>query len=272
VVSNDSTATVPTSVPKIGEPVAPYYWGNSFQHYCDMVNIAFDKANEILKPLESVWSIKAPRLFWNCETQCAELYIENAYYRKGTSFNGSVHFNRSLYSKFSSFPTSKFNSNDALEQIYEIQLYSQAGQTTHLYTIGTGGSTYMKIKQEYSTISNWSAISSIVFTSNTMPIIPTQIADPKIYNVNKQIITNTSSGVNQSNIISDMATLDLCYKSTLMYVPSAEYRYISMFGNNDLHNVDIQVYFKDRYGNMYPFYLAPAGSFSMKILFKLNEK
>jgi hypothetical protein len=216
--------------------------------------------------------IKAPRIFWNCKTQCAELYIQNPYYRKGTSFGASVHFNRSLYSKFSSFPTNKFNGNDALEQIYEIQLYSQAGQTTQLYTIGTGGAEYMKIKQEYSTISNWSAISSIVFTSNTMPITPTQISDAKIYNVEKQIITNTLNGVNQSNIICDMSVIELCYKSTLMYTPSGENRYINMFGSNDLHNIDIQVYWKDRYGNMYPFYIAPGGSFSMKLLFKLNEK
>jgi hypothetical protein len=123
----DSSATVPTSVPKIGEPVAPYYWGNSFQHYCDIINIAFIKADYNLKAVEGLSSIRPPRIFWNCKTQCAELYVHNYFYRGNNGYNATVHFNRSLYSKFSSFPTTKFDGDDTLEQIYEINLPSQRG-------------------------------------------------------------------------------------------------------------------------------------------------
>jgi hypothetical protein len=171
-----------------------------------------------------------------------------------------------LYSKFSSFPATKHAGDDTYEAVYKINTSHELG--LKLILIGTDAIDYSKIQQEYSTISNWSAISSIMFTSNTMPIVPTQTAHPVIYNQGTKLVNHSLHA--QSNIISDMATLDLCYKPCLMYSPGAEYRYIDMFGNNDLHNIDIQVHWKDRYGNIYPFYLGSGASCSLKILFKLK--
>ena len=67
-----------------------------------------------------------------------------------------------------------------------------------------------------------------------------------------------------------MATNDLCYKPNLIYSPSAENRYIDMFGNNDISNIDINVFWKDQKGNLMPFYLQSGASASIKILFKLK--
>jgi hypothetical protein len=42
-----------------------------------------------------------------------------------------------------------------------------------------------------------------------------------------------------AQVISDMATNEMCYKPNLLYVPSAEYRFIDMYGSNELHNKSI---------------------------------
>jgi hypothetical protein len=264
---NDNSAKIPTSVPLIGDVVSEYYWGNSFYHYCYMVNIAFDKANDTLKGLGGVNKLP-PRLFWNCDTLSAELLLDSSYYDPLLATPASVYFNRSLYSKFSSFPATKYASDDTYEATYKINTSHEVG--LKLLLIGTDGINYTKIQQEYSTISNWSAISSIMFTSNTIPIVASQTANPVTFHQGEHVNRN-SHATSQSNIITDLATLDLCYKSTLMYSPGAEYRYIDMFGSNPLTNIDIQVYWKDRYGNQYPFYLGSGASFSAKILFKLKE-
>jgi hypothetical protein len=38
-------------------------------------------------------------------------------------------------------------------------------------------------------------------------------------------------------------------------VPSAEYRLIDMYGNDELHNIDINVFWKDKKGVLRPFNL-----------------
>ena len=44
-----------------------------------------------------------------------------------------------------------------------------------------------KHHREFSTISNWSPVSSIVFTSNTLPIVATQLSSPVVYQNGQQI-------------------------------------------------------------------------------------
>jgi hypothetical protein len=71
-------------------------------------------------------------------------------------------------------------------------------------------------------------------------------------------------------VISDMSTNEMCYKPNLIYVPSAEYRMIDMFGDNDITTFDINVFWKDKRSNLIPFTLQSGASASMKILFRLK--
>jgi hypothetical protein len=41
--------------------------------------------------------------------------------------------------------------------------------------------TAIQLFQEYSTQANWSPITALVFTSNTLPINPSQISTPLVY-------------------------------------------------------------------------------------------
>lgn len=264
----DANAVVPTEMPKLTEPMPEYYYGQNFQHYCNIVNVALQSTADALKtsfPVDLA-NLIAPRIVWNASEQLAEFITQDEHFNNA---NGGdyiqIYFNRSLFAKFSSFHSTKYN-NGNFEQIYEILINNHLGSNN----VTLNNELFIKTKQEYSTIVNWSAISSIVFTSNTIPIIPTQIANPVIFNKGIKINDTSNSNI-QSNIITDLATLDLCYKPTLMYSPGAEYRYIDMFGNNDLHTFDIQVHWKDRYGNLYPFYLGSGGSASIKVLFKLKD-
>jgi hypothetical protein len=69
-----------------------------------------------------------------------------------------------------------------------------------------------------------------------------------------------------------MATNDMVYKPNLLYVPSAEYRYIDMTGDNPITDVNINVFWRDKEGALNPFYLQSHGSCSIKLLFKLKDK
>nr|WPF46855.1 MAG: putative minor capsid protein [Lake Baikal virophage 14] len=142
--------------------------------------------------------------------------------------------------------------------IYPVTNPNTAGNTKNLY---------LQIFQEYSTIVNWSPVSSIVFVSNTLPIVSNQIASPVIYNEN-QIVTGNGNNSRFAQIITDIESNEQSYKPNLLYNPTAEYRMISMTGNRPLTNVDISVFWRSKLGNLVQLNLLSGGSCSIKFLFR----
>ncbi len=242
-----------------------YYYGNSFRHYCDIVNNCLAVLTEQLKLAlaPALDNMIAPLMVWNEDNLKAEILAQEEFFDWKTENRVNIYFNRALYAKFTSLPAYKnYNATDG--KIYNIY-FKNDYETKHV----TYGSTkFVKTSQEYSTISNWSPVSSIVFTTASMPVYATQLSEPIIYNNNSVI--NLKVPQNFSKIISDMATNDLCYKPNLIYVPSAEYRMIDMFGTDDINTIDINVYWKDKKGNLIPFYLQSGASASVKLLFRLK--
>ena len=122
------------------------------------------------------------------------------------------------------------------------------------------------VNQEYSTISNWTPVSSIVFTSNTLPIISNQLSSPLIYNEGG-IQSLNGNNSNFAQIITDLETNENCYKPNLIYSPTAQYRIVSMTGNSPLSNIDVSVFWKSRLGVLYPLLLMSGSSTTLKFLF-----
>lgn len=248
-----------------------YYYGNSFRHYCDIINTAFDSLTTELKALVGapLINLKAPKMIWNDENQTCSLLAQEEFYNWSRTNHVNIYFNRPLYAQFTSLPALK-NFNSSLNKIYHIYMKDDYSTKIVLLDPLLNDTTekYIKTDQEYSTVSNWSPVSSIVFTSATLPIVPTEISAP--YNYYDGVLLPIS-GVNlKQRVITDMATNDMCYKPNLLYVPSAQYRYIDLFGDEDIRNVDINVFWRDRTGVLHPFYLQSGASCSIKILFKLK--
>lgn len=163
---------------------------------------------------------------------------------------------------------------------YEITILNQQGTnqilTPNIYPVTYPSTTpgplvttnlFIQTFQEFSTIVNWTPIDSIVFISNTLPIVSNQLASPLIFNEN-QIITGDGNNSKFAQIITDIVTNQQSYKPNILYNPTAEYRMISMTGNRPLTNVDISVYWRNKLGNLFPINLLSGGSCSLKFLFR----
>jgi hypothetical protein len=141
---------------------------------------------------------------------------------------------------------------------------------TNLQTIVTEtGAQYNAIvfNQEWSTTASWTPITALVFTSNTLPIQPSQVSQPLVYNNG---VLQNSGGNNSavSNIITDIVSDSGLYSPNLVYIPQAQYRYITLYGNQPLYNLDISIFYRLKTGELIPFRLQSGGSVTMKILFK----
>lgn len=255
--------TFPYGVSEFNE----YYYIYNFNNFIDMINTTFDLAFTKLQGLVGapLATAKKPTLVWNKDLT-ASLYTELDYYDITKTEHIKIYFNRPLYSLFNSFPSYKFTPASGTGKFYQILTNPRDG--INCVTLPEyGSSVLIKTDQEFPTNESWTPIDSIVFTTN-MPIVSSLLSNPTVFQNGVQLNLSNKYNNNQT-VISDFQTSEFNYRSTVYYVPSAEFRYIS-FLNNDvpLNQITIFCYIKDKYGILRPFKLAPNSHASIKILFE----
>ena len=215
-------------------------------------------------------------------------------------FELGLSMNANLFSLFNSFPRTSYN--DGQEKFYLLNLgmsvfdntiahpknsfvepmvYLFAGSpyynlATTTWTTERKDSTnytydnlYLRQAQEISTIDTWSPVSSIVFTTNTLPIVINQ-SSAKATIGTEEFSQVVSSGFDL--IITDLQTNQQGSRPNVLYNPTAEYRRIDMSGNLPIQIIDISVKWRARTGQIMDFYLPRGGSCSLKILFERKDK
>jgi hypothetical protein len=219
----------------------------------------------------------APVISWDAMMNTAVISAESAYYNQTTTSPPNplnpvaIYFNSPLFNLFSSF-VGRYEGIDYanLGRNVRINIAEFAGTNTILLPVSAPPADQYQatqVAQEYSTIQSWTPVSSIVFTSNTLPIVSNQLSAPLVFNESKNVDSLNGNNANFAQIITDLASGDQDYKPFLLYNPTAEFRYIDMYGNQPLTNIDISVFWKNKLGVLIPFRLASGGSCSIKILF-----
>jgi hypothetical protein len=122
------------------------------------------------------------------------------------------------------------------------------------------------LSQEYPTIENWSPILALVFVSNTLPIQPNNVSTPVVYNNNEQVVLG-GNNADTANIITDLVSDTGNYRPALVYLPQAQYRYVTLYGNRPLYNLDLSIFYRTKTGQLIPFSLQSGGSVTVKFAF-----
>jgi hypothetical protein len=212
-----------------------------------------------------------PVLSWDTTNNIAIMNADVAGYNTSNANHIGIYFNPALFQLFSSFP--------CLIQSYTTAV---AGKNVQIQPLGFGGANIVEfppsappasqyqayqIVQEYSTVALWTPITSIVFTSNTLPIVPNNISAPLLF-INGQIYNNGGNNSNISQVITDFVSDTGIYKPQIVYTPTAQYRLVNLVGNTPVYNLDINVFWKDRVGVLQPFRLTSGSTATIKILFQ----
>lgn len=241
------------------------YWilliNNTFQQCFTALNAQVVGAGLVLPTANS------PVMSWDTQTNIAILNADEAGYNDTAANKIDIYFNPALFNIFSSLPF-----------IIESTDVVAGGKNARIIMSGFGGAnvvqfppvapTYvaLQIVQEYSTLALWTPITSIVFTSNTLPIVANQVSAPLLFFDGKRF----QSGGNNSNIaqiITDFVANDGIYKPNIVFIPSAQYRLVDLVGNSPLYNIDIEVFYKNRVGEFIPVRLNSGGTATIKLLF-----
>lgn len=258
----------------------PYYYCFQFQYFLALINTALGTAmaslitntGGIASPIATA---NQPIFTWDVTSNKAIIQAETQFYEEGNLAKIRIYCNPPLFSLFNSFLSLYYGvSGVTLGRNYQFLIEDYNGVNTILLPTNAPPANqkiFTQIFQEFSTIDTWTPVSSIVFTSNTMPIISNQLSAPLLFNDGK-----TSSGLgNNSNfaqIITDMITNQQVFKPNILYSPSAEYRRVDMTGNLPLSNIDINVYWRNKVGALIPFTLASGSSATIKFLFERKDR
>jgi len=247
-----------------------YYDIYNYQYFIYLVNQTFNTAftnlnAQVVGAGLVLPTIHAPVMDWNVSDSTAVITADQAGYNDTTANYIKIYFNPSFYQLFSSFPI--------IIEGFGLGL----GKNVRLVTASLGGSnvvnyppvnpTYvgLQVYQEFSTVALWTPITSIVFTSNTLPVVTTQLSAPLIFFDGSTFVGGGNSNVAQ--VITDFVADEAKYKPQLVYEPSAQYRLVNLTGNRPLYTFDLNVFYKNRVGELIPFRLSSGSSATIKILF-----
>ena len=126
------------------------------------------------------------------------------------------------------------------------------------------------IYQDSSTVANFSPIVAIVFTSNTLPIQPNQVSTPLVFNNNQQVVLGGNNS-DFANILTDLVSDTGQYKPNIVYNPTSEYRLITLYGNRPLFNIDLNIFYRNKFGQLIPYRINSGEAVSIKVAFLKKE-
>ena len=284
-VPQNTSVTVPpppsSTTNGLQSPSSYYYYYN-YQSFIYLVYEAFTKCFNALNALVpgGLPSTLAPTINWDISNNTAVIFCETPYYNTSQADNITpnpnnirIYFNTPLYYLFNSFVFLNRGDSSSNGMNYELVVGSFGVNQVYIPVteVAPAAKLCNALYQEYSTTSLWTPVSSLCFTTTLLPIVPTQLTAPLIYNELSviQSMNNTNSpNANFINQITDIILFGDQYVPSVIYNPTAQYRFISMNGSQPLNQIDIQVYWKDRYGNFIPLTLESGGSCSLKIYFR----
>lgn len=260
-----------------------YYYCYSYSYWIYLINIKMAAAFAALTAAvtaagKTMPTTYAPFLNWDTSSDQAVLYGDV----NGYNFNldGTItdkikiYFNAPMFGLFNSFPATYLGyMGITLGRNYQLVIPSVGA--VNLLTITPVQNplppvpvTYRAIAlyQEYSTVANWSPITAIVFTSNTLPIQSNQVSTPIIFDDAQQIAFGGNNS-NIANIITDMVSDNGQYRPNIVYTPTAEYRLVTLYGNRTLSNIDLSIFWRTKTGALIPYRINSGEAVTIKLAF-----
>jgi hypothetical protein len=283
----DKSATIPVAPSKTWNKQADfstgYYSIYNYEFFLFNVNTCMTNCFNNLKtkvlainPM-AFFPPNRPFITWDTTQNVAVITAESLYFDE-SPLNLTpivrIYMNPPMFNLFSSFPMVFFGfegvtfGRNFLLGLVNIGTLNQVTITVP-YSNPVISYNAIQSFQEYSTVSAWSPIQAIVFTSNTLQVQPTNVSPTVV--ITNNTATTPSNNSATANIITDLVTTSGQYSPSILYTPTAQYRMISLSGSSPLTNLDIQIYYRLRDGSLIPFVLSSGGSVSLKLGFFLKK-
>ncbi len=268
--------------------ITPYYYVYSYETMIRMLNLSLYAAytssgvRAAITAANGGIEMMAPYFYYNPETQLISLIVNKYFTQVGAGFLASlpqIFINEPLLKYVDGFnlsaqtgATPKLNGADYIFTIAgstHVNGYADYPQNNMAYTpygyLVTPTNPppypdYFQFVQEYESFNYWSSIRKILLTTNTLPINreyePAQGFDNGV-NVSIPILTDFVPQIERAGE----------GRSIAYYEPNGQYRLVDMISTQPIYKVDINVYWQDTAGNIYPLYLSYGQQANIKLGF-----
>jgi len=241
-----------------------YYNLYSYAYMTQLVNTALDNALNQLKALfPAIPSATAsPFLKYDPVTQLFSIAVDNSLFNQDNSTPFiTILFNNPLYYLYYSFSAWRIDLNNYI--FFPIRLNINTGM------IDTATNTLVSTQERNST-NLWAQISSLVITSNTVPIVRSQTFSPGIY-YSGAVVPALNNSLTQS-ILLEYSVDDSIYTRNIVYNPTAQYKIFCLNSEYPLYNLDLKFWYRSTTGLLRPIALNSGASMSVKIGFFKKSK
>jgi hypothetical protein len=247
-----------------------YYYVYSYQHFIKLLNQAFDLAYAGLNALviaggDILPSSNIPYIDYDPNSKLANLIADKAGYDEALVDPIKIYFNSPLFHLFATMHAEYYGINVTNGKNFQLSVYDTKGNELLMGTY-----TALIMYQELTTVALWCPIQSIVFTCGSVPVASTLTSPAKVFN-SSQSLSNVISSNTTQPVMTDLEIgIDALnqYTPNILYVPQSEYRLSDLIGNIPLYNIDISVFWKDRFGTLRPFELNSGCGSDIKIMLR----
>jgi hypothetical protein len=276
-VPQDLTQPTPISVNGNFQtpPYIKYYYINTFQKFLQMVNKAlsdgFDGLNALIVNAGGTLPT-ANKPFFEIDPYNFNLVLnaDIAGFDDALAQPIKIYMNNSMFTLFSNFQTLNYGSNVSNGKNYLLNIYSTNGTNSFIFPTYTALQMY---GEGQSTVALWNPVQAIVFTTGIIPVIPTASPNPIPFGSDTSL-NNFGNNANIENILTDfIVPFDNTntYKPQIHFQTTGPFRFQDLFGVSALQAIQLQVKWRDRYGNLYPFEIKQGGAGSIKLYFQRKD-
>jgi hypothetical protein len=153
-------------------------------------------------------------------------------------------------------------------QDYSTLIPNSGNRQGYPFALATLAGTWVEVSQEFLSLSQWSTVKSIVFQSSQLPIPNSLIPVITSSSQNSNTTTGSMPILTDFNIIKDN---NYFTRGDIQYLPTAEYRCLSLRGTTPLKQIDIRAYYQTYDGTLTPIYFPSGRGMSIKIMFRKKK-
>lgn len=246
-----------------------------FQIWLNHVNDALQLAFTALKAaFPAAAPTLPPLLFLNPQTSLISLYTQDTYLDTNPA-RIQIGVNQPLQ-QILDFPCNRglmfpslngFDCEIAINQ--SASLLPVAPRATYPIALSALAGTWIQTSQEFRSLDEWSQIKSIAFQSQLLPIVKEYVPSSVDQYQNDNISSSSFPIVTDFLVAKDGVEPT---RHHYTYLPTAEYRMISLVGNKPISRVDMGATYQTDDGVIRPVMIAPNKGMNLKLVFRRINK
>jgi len=248
----------------INTQFAEYYSLKSIEHFLDLINETIEAIVDDMV-IDGFANPNPPFLFFDSATNLISLYTPRDWANNGLGTEPRLYLNGDLYDNFQ-------NSFDGILETYTPAVLYQSWYFNIIDRLANHenlpipyGANTLRTRQEFKSTLFLSTLSSVLFITNSLPVrsewISGQNRQGNVQSVGDSYLQILTDFEVQVENLGDV-------RGIVNYVPTAEYRRSTMDSQTDITIVDIEIFYKDKFGNVFPLKIPRNGIATIKMLFE----